>query len=112
VASTSDQIASVNAHAALRQDDGTLRVMLVNKTTTAKNVRLTLSDFVPTASAQYTMVGTSLTNTTVTVNGTNLTAATVANGESAIAMTATTNACADNVINVPALSATMLLFAP
>jgi hypothetical protein len=112
VTSTSDQIGSVAAHAAMRAADGTLRIMLVNKTTTAKNVRLTLPDFKPTASAQYSMVGTSLTDTSVTVNGTTLSPTTVAQGEAAIAMTPTTNACADNVINVPALSATMLLFAP
>jgi hypothetical protein len=112
VTSTSDQIASVAAHSAIRAADGTLRVMLVNKTTSAKNVRLTLPDFKPTASAQFVMTGTSLTDTSVTLNGTTLSPTSVAQGEQAIAMTPTTNACSDNVINVPPLSAMMLLFAP
>lgn len=111
VQATSDNITQVAAHASIRTSDKSLRIMVVNKTTTAQNVRLKLSDYTPSAAAQYQMVGQSLQGTSVTLNGNTLTGTNITQGNAAISMQATTNACTDNVIQLPALSATMLLFA-
>ncbi len=111
VQAKSDQIASVSAHAAMRSADGSLRVILTNKLGTAQNVRVTLSDYKPVSAASFTLEGTSYDATDATLNGQAFSMTNIVNGAGAVAPQAA-QACADNVVKMPAFSVTMLVFNP
>ncbi|HET6343953.1 MAG TPA: hypothetical protein VFH51_03425, partial [Myxococcota bacterium] len=99
----------VSVHAALRESDNSLRVMVVNKGTAPKKVRLNLVGFVPYGASQMVLQGTSYQATSMTANGKALTPETVAQGESAIPM-AEASPCADSVVTVPAYSIALVAF--
>jgi hypothetical protein len=99
----------VSVQAALRQSDNSLRVMVVNKGTTPKKVRLNLTGFVPYGASQMLLQGSSYEATTMTANGKTLSPESVAQGESAIPMTEAT-ACAESVVTVPAYSIALVAF--
>ena len=108
--------ADVIAHAALRSDDGSLRVMIINKSTKAQSVRVTLPDYKPTKAGQFSLLflpdqdgQSAFTGAKVTLNGATLTDANIGKGAAAIsAMRA--EACADNVVQVAPTSVTLLVF--
>jgi hypothetical protein len=109
VASTSDQIEAVAAHAALRQADGSLRVMLINKSASVQTVRLKLSDFAPVRASQYVISGPQLQGKAVRLNGGQLTEANIGLGDKAIAAVAA-EACVDNTVTVPPFSVSLINF--
>ena len=111
VDASSDQIASVSAHAAMRSADGSLRVILTNKLTTAQNARVTLADYKPVSAASFTLEGASYDATTATLNGQTFSMTNIVNGASAIAPQAA-QACSDNVVKLPPYSVTLLVFNP
>lgn len=110
VSSSTTDVTQVAVHAATRKDDGSLRVFLVNKTTASKTVRLKLTGYAPTTAARYQLVGAALDANVMTLNGQSFTPASLANGANAIAAVATTDACTDNVVTLPAVSVTLLNF--
>lgn len=61
-------LTEVAAHAALR-NDGTLSLVLVNKTTAPKRVRVVVEGFCPTAAGELTLEGPGYEATTFTING-------------------------------------------
>gem|GEM_PF-2975310 len=73
------KLTEVAAHAALR-DDGALTVMLVNKTTTPKRVRVDAKAFAPCTGGSLTFSGTDHYATTFTIDGQPLTTANVMTG--------------------------------
>lgn len=109
VATTTSAISQVASHAALRSSDGSLRVLLVNKSTSAKQVRLQLPDFKPVRARQYNVVGTAMQGTDVSINGNQLTQSNVTLGDAAVAANVA-QACTDNVFTVPALSVNIVVF--
>ena len=109
VATTTSAITQVSSHAALRAADNTLRVLLINKATTAQNVRLQLADYKPTRAAQWNVVGSTIQGTDVNVNGTTLTESIVAAGQTAVP-SATAQACTSNIVTLPALSVNVIAF--
>jgi hypothetical protein len=111
VKSTSDAPAEVNVHAALRSGDGSLRVMVVNKHSTAEAVRLQIAGYTPSAAQSYVLQGDGYVSTNITLNGTTLSMSNIGLGEKAIAPAAA-QACTDNVMTLPAYSVTLLVFHP
>ena len=109
VATSTSAITEVASHAAIRAADGSLRVMLVNKSTSPKAVRLQLPDFKPVRASQYNVVGKTMQGTDVAINGMALTQANVALGDAAVPP-AVAQACTDNTFTVPALSVNMVIF--
>lgn len=109
VATTTSAITQVASHAAIRAADGSLRVMLVNKSTSPKAVRLQLPDFKPVRASQYNVVGKTMQGTDVAINGVQLTQSNVTLGDAAVP-SAVAQACADNTFTVPALSVNMVVF--
>ena len=69
VSATSDHIQDVAVHAATLAQDGSLRVMLVNKAQVAKKVHLNLGSFIPLGAAKYEAVGNTWDAKTLTING-------------------------------------------
>jgi hypothetical protein len=112
VSATSSAQANVAAHAALRQGDGSLRVMLVNKTTSPQKVAVSLPDFAASASGRYQLLAKAYLDTSMSLNGSALTAASVANGEAAVAIEGTADACAQTVLTLPPVSVTVMAYAP
>jgi hypothetical protein len=108
VNTSSDKIAQVASHAALRASDKTLRVMLVNKSTTKQSVRLKVAGFTPKAASQYQLTGSSYTGTDVSLNGQKLTPANIDQGAQAIPPQRA-EGCVDNIVQVPALTVMMLV---
>jgi hypothetical protein len=90
VESSSDALATVAVHAALR-GDGALTVALVNKTTTAQHVRLDVSGFSAQTASQLTLAGAGgeLSSVSFTIEGEALTSANVATGIQAAALDST-----------------------
>jgi hypothetical protein len=76
VEAVSNTKTAVNAHASWRSD-GALTLVLVNKTTTARNVQLSLTGINPASATRYIIQGQSLTGTEVNINGQTLTQANV-----------------------------------
>lgn len=111
VGSTTSDLKDVAVHAATRTSDGTLRVMLVNKTTHKQAVNLKLTDYAPTTAFRYLLQGEALTSTSMTLNGAQLTPTNLAAGAAAVAAVATTDACASNVLSLPPVSVTVMVFA-
>ena len=109
VKATSDQIATLSSHAALNQADGSLRLILVNKSSTPQATRVTLSDFNPSSATQYLLQSNALDSTQATLNGTTLTANNIGKGADAIAATPV-DACQNSIITVPADSVLLLTF--
>lgn len=109
VNSSSDNIANVAAHAALRAEDCSLRVMLVNKATTAQKVHLTLKGYTPVSASQYNLVGTAYQSGTVTINNMQLTDVDITQGADAVPA-ASAPSCSDNVITLPAYSVNLVVF--
>jgi len=109
VKTSTSAITTVASHAALSSKDGSLRVMLVNKSGKSQAVRLTLPDFKPVRAHQYVLTGPSISATTATINGKTLTPDVVTLGDGAIA-SATAQACTDNTFTVPAYSVSMVVF--
>lgn len=72
VEAVSNAKTAVNAHAAWRSD-GSLTLVLVNKTTSARNVQLSLTGINPASATRYIIQGQSLTGTAVSINGQTLT---------------------------------------
>ena len=110
VQAQTDAAASVAVHASTLAADNTLRVMLVNKGTTSARTHLTLADYAPRQVHRYQLVGNSLTDTAMALNGQTLTMANINQGAAAIAGVATADACANNVLALPPLSVTLLVF--
>lgn len=110
VKAQSDKITEVAAHASVRSQDGSLRLMLVNKNKSAQAVRITLSDFIPKAAASYQVIADSLYGTTVTLNGTKLSSANIGQGQAAIAAVRA-EACGDGIVKLPPYSATLIIYA-
>lgn len=109
VKTSTSAITQVASHAALSSTDGSLHVMLVNKSSTAQSVRLTLPDYKPVRASQYVLTGASLAATAATINGKTLTTDNVTLGDAAIE-SATAQACTDNTFSVPAYSVSMVIF--
>jgi hypothetical protein len=76
VHATSDERAIVAAHASLR-DDGKLAILLVNKGTVGKDVRIDVAGFAGRDATTYELRGDSYVDKTVDVNGMELTPTTV-----------------------------------
>lgn len=110
VQATSDAQSVVAAHASTKAADGTLRVILVNKTTTAQKAHVTLGDYVPKQVHRYQLIGQQATDTSILLNNSTLTSSNVIRGADAIASVATTDACASTVMSLPALSVTLLIY--
>ena len=85
VATSNDDPADVAVHSAVRSSDGSLRVMLVNKTARAVGVHLDLADFAPRSAGTYLLQGDSADATAATVNSQALSMDNVVKGQSAIA---------------------------
>ena len=111
VATQSDHMDMVAAHAALRGSDGSLRVLLVNKTQQEQVTHLSLTDFAPRRAAAYVLQGTAYDATAATVNGQTLTQDNVVLGQSAIAPQSAA-ACANNAFKLPPYSVTLLIYHP
>lgn len=109
VRTSTSAITQVASHAAVSSTDGSLHVMLVNKSNKAQAVRLTLPDFTPVRAKQYVLTGPSLSATTATINGKTLTPDVVTLGDAAVA-SQPAQACADNTFTVPAYSVAMVVF--
>lgn len=109
VRTSTSAITQVASHAAVSSTDGSLHVMLVNKSNKAQAVRLTLPDFTPVRAKQYVLTGPSLSATTATINGKMLTPDVVTLGDTAVA-SQVAQACADNTFTVPAYSVSMVIF--
>ena len=109
VKTATSSITTVASHAALSSADGSLHVMLVNKSTTAQAVHLNLADYRPVRASQYVLSGPSMAATSVAINGKTLTPDIATLGDAAIA-SATAQACIDNTFTVPALSVNMVIF--
>ena len=112
ISATSSAQDQVAVHAATRTSDGSLRVMLVNKSTVAKTVSTTLAGFTPKASGRYQLVASAYLDAAMTLNGTSLTAASVVNGEAAVAIAGTADACPSTVLTLPPVSVTVMAYAP
>ena len=111
VAASSDHMATVAVHAALRSSDGTLTVMLVNKSATAQAVHLTLPDFNPSSAQQYVLTGSGASSADMLLNGQKLTDGNIAQGAQAVAAVHA-EPCTNNVVSIPAYSVQLLQFAP
>ena len=111
VQSESDARWQVSPHAAVRSEDQTLRVMIVNKMETDKKVRLQIDDFVPRTAERYELVGTSYDSMTATLNDATLNMSNIDKGEDAIAPLPA-EACADTSLTLPAFSVTLFIFRP
>lgn len=100
VSATSDVVGDVAVHAAIRAADCSLRVMLINKSTLAKQVNVTLSGFAPVTAESYSLAGTSYQSRDVVLNGASLSSIDVSRGESAVAPVVAAP-CTTNAITVP-----------
>lgn len=112
VAAKSDAQSAVAVHAATRKSDGSLRVMLVNKTNVAKRVTVNLTDFAPKASGRYQLTANAYLDTSMQLNSQSLTPANIGQGEAAVVMTATPDACQTTVLTLPPVSVTVMAYAP
>lgn len=111
VHAASDHMESVAVHAAVRAQDGSLRVMLVNKTAQAASVHLDLGDYAARSAGTYVLQGDSAGATSATVNGQTLTQDKVVKGQAAIAPQAAA-ACGANTVTLPASSVTLVVYKP
>lgn len=118
VAADASAIDQVAAHAAVRSSDGSLRLMLVNKTNKAQAVRVKLADFAPRSAGDYALVFTAdgspdgdiLKGTGVSLNSASLTDANIGMGASAIAA-AHAEHCTDNILQLKPYEVHLLIFA-
>jgi hypothetical protein len=109
VNSSSDNIGNVAAHAAIKADDCSLRVMLINKSTTQQRTHLKINGYTPVSASQYNLVGTAYQTGTVLLNGQNLNSIDVTKGTDAVAPVSAPS-CSDNVITLPAYSVNLFVF--
>jgi hypothetical protein len=111
IKAVSDAPAKVAVHASTLQADGTLRVVLVNKTTTAQRAHVVLGDYAAKQAHRYQLIGQEATGTTVSLNNTTLTMANIGQGGQAIAAEGTADACSSTVLALPPLSVTLMIYA-
>lgn len=105
----SDKTTQVSAHAAIRAEDCSLRVMLINKASAKQSVRLTLNGCTPVVGSQYNLVGTGYQTKDVTLNNATFNTTNIAQGANAIAPIAA-EACSDNIISIPPYAIYVLIF--
>ena len=111
VKAASDQVSVVASHASLNSSDKSLRLLLVNKQSTAQTVHVTLPDFKPRTATQYLLQSNAIDSSQATLNGQQLTMDNIGKGANAIAA-AHAEACTDNILTMPPYSVMLVTFNP